>query len=100
MAGFDKIKRKLERYNKVTDKFEVVFEDTKPHSVPYEKCYEDEEIISYNYHHFNKLLKKLKMKKPGYYQFSVDTLGSYIDTVCEYKLKMKPVASMVKSNLD
>lgn len=100
MAGFDKIKRKLEIYDKDTDTFKLVFEDITPYSVPYEKCYENEEIICYNSHHFNKLLKKLKIKKPGYYQFSVDTLGSYIDTVSEYKIKMKPVASMIKSNLD
>lgn len=100
MAGFDKIKRKLEIYDKDTDTFNLVFEDVTPHAVPYEKCYADDEIISYNAHHFHKLLKKLKIKKPGYYQFSVDTLGSYIDTVCEYKIKMKPIATMVKSNLD
>ena len=100
MAGFSKIKRKLEVYNKDTDKFELLFEDVEPYTVPYEKCYEDEEIVNYNYQHFLKITKKLKIKKPGYYQFSVDTLGAYIDTVCEYKLKMKPVASMVKSNLD
>ena len=100
MAGFDKIKRKLERYNKNTNQFEVIFEENLPYSVEYMKCYENDEIVNYNYQHFLKITKKLKIKKPGYYQFSVDTLGAYIDTVCEYKLKMKPVASMVKSNLD
>ena len=100
MAGFDKIKRKLEHYNKQTDSFEVVFEDTVPFSVPYEKCYEDDEIISYNAYHFQKLIKKLKIRKAGFYQFSVDTLGFYIDTVCEYKLKMKPVSNLIRSKLN
>lgn len=100
MAGFDKIKRTLASYDKVTNEFELLYEDTIPYSVPYEKCYENDEILFFNSQHFKKLLKELKIKKSGYYQFSVDTLGAYINTVCEYKVKMKPVTNMIKSNLD
>ena len=99
MAGFDKIKRKLEKFNKDTEQYEIIFDDKLLHSVPYEKCYEDDEIVAYNSDHFYKLIKKLKIKKKGYYRLTVDTLGSYIETTCEYKLTLEPCASMVKSTL-
>ena len=100
MAGFDKIKRKLEKFNKGTEQYEIVFEDKLPHSVPYEKCYEDDEIVNYNYQHFLKLTKNLKIKKPGYYQFSVDTLGAYIDARVVYEIATEVTCKAVESNLD
>lgn len=96
MAGFDKIKRTLERYNPRKQKFEIMFEDKNPIKVEYMKCYEDEEIYGYNFQRFCALTKKLQINKPGYYRFTVDTLGSYIETRCEYKIEYKPTMSLVK----
>lgn len=85
MAGFDQIKRKLEKYNKESDTYEVIFEDAEKVTVDYEKFYEDDEIIYYNYEQFKKLFDQLQINEAGVYRFSVDTLGAYLNTTCDYK---------------
>lgn len=96
MAGFDKIKRTLEVLNTATNEYETRLDDVI--DVPYQKFYEDDEILGFNYEQFDIASQFLGLKT-GEYRFTVDTLGRYIDTTCIYVINMQPTTNMVQSCL-
>lgn len=96
MAGFDKVKRKLEILNPQSQKYEIIFDDSTPIRVGYTKLYEDEEMQDFSNNLFNSVVTGLCK---GTYRFSIDTLGAYINSVVIYKVEIKPVISVVESNL-
>ena len=96
MAGFDKVKRKLEILNPQTKKYEIIFDDSSPMRVGYTKLYADEEMQDFSDNLFNSVSTGLSK---GTYRFSIDTLGAYIDTVVIYKVEIKPVISVIETNL-
>ena len=96
MAGFDKVKRKLEILNPQSQKYEIIFDDSTPIRVGYTKLYEDEEMQDFSNNLFNSVVTWLCK---GTYRFSIDTLGAYINSVVIYKVEIKPIISVVESNL-
>lgn len=95
MAGFDKIKRKLiKKEGEVTT---VVFEDTDPYKIEYQKFYSDDEMLWFSHHIFADLPLDLEA---GTYVLEIDTLNSYIDSATTYVIEQRTVCSAVSSNLN
>lgn len=96
MAGFSKIKRKLEKLNIQSNEYEIIFNDLSPMQVGYTKLYDNFEMQDFSDNLFNSITSNLGK---GTYRFSIDTLGVYIDSATVYEVEIKPCISVISSNL-
>lgn len=98
MSGFDRIKRTLTCV--VNGQVVILFKDEDPIEIEYQKFYDNEDMFDFSNKIFKDLKNNLNIYLMGVYTLSINTLGSYIDSVVTYEIKQTITCKAIENNLN